>query len=231
MSNKIVTRDEWLKARQKLLKKEKEFTRKRDALSKRRQELPWIKIKKEYTFQGPNGSESLIELFDGQSQLVIYHFMFGPDWEVGCKSCSFWADNFQNLSEHLAHRDVNFLLVSRTSIDKIEQFKKRMGWTTKWISSLDSDFNYDFNVTFDKKELENQKAFYNYRFGTFPAEEAPGASVFIKVDEDIFHTYSTFGRGLDMLNTAYHILDIVPKGRDENNLPYTMDWLRYRDSY
>ena len=157
--------------------------------------------------------------------------MFGPDWEAVCKSCSFWTDNFQNLSEHLAHRDVSFLLVSRTSTEKIEQFKTRMGWKTKWVSSLDSDFNYDFNVTFDKKELEEQKAFYNYRLGTFPAEEAPGASVFTRVDKDIFHTYSTYGRGLDMLNTAYHILDIVPKGRDEDNLPYTMDWLRHRDSY
>ena len=231
MNHKIVSPEEWLEARQKFLKEEKEFTRKRDELSQKRRNLPWVKIDKEYTFEGPKGPESLSDLFLDHSQLVIYHFMFGPDWEAGCKSCSFWTDNFQNLLEHLAHRDVSFVLVSRAPYEKLQQFKDRMGWTTKWVSSLDSKFNYDFNVTFDKKELEEEKAFYNYRLGTFPAEEAPGASAFIKVDNDIFHTYSTYGRGLDMLNTAYHILDIAPKGRDEDDLPYTMDWLRHRDSY
>ncbi|MGK0297419.1 MAG: putative dithiol-disulfide oxidoreductase (DUF899 family) [Gammaproteobacteria bacterium] len=157
--------------------------------------------------------------------------MFGPDWEAGCKSCSFWTDNFQNLPEHLAHRDVTFLLVSRAPIEKIQAFKQRMGWTTKWVSSAGNEFNHDFNITFDKKNIESGEVYYNYRPGTFPSEEAPGASAFIKNEDGIFHTYSTYGRGLDMLNTAYHILDIAPKGRDEDDLPYTMDWLRHRDSY
>ncbi|MGY8814595.1 MAG: DUF899 domain-containing protein [Gammaproteobacteria bacterium] len=200
-------------------------------LSQKRRTLPWVKIEKEYTFLGTEGLETLTDLFNNNSQLVIYHFMYGPDWEGGCKSCSFWTDNFQNLSEHLAHRDVSFLLVSSASIEKIQDFKQRMGWTTKWVSSAGNDFNFDYNVTFDKKNLEEGEVYYNYRLGNFPSEEAPGASAFIKNENGVFHTYSTYGRGLDMLNTAYHILDIAPKGRDEDDLPYTMDWLRHRDSY
>ena len=231
MNQKIVSQEDWLVARQELLKEEKEFTRKRDELSEKRRSLPWVKIEKEYTFEGPDGRVSLSDLFQGHNQLVIYHFMLGPDWESGCKSCSFWADNFQNLTPHLAARDVSFLLVSRAPIEKIQAFKQRMAWDTKWVSSLGSDFNFDYNVSFDNQALEDNTAYYNYRKGTFPSEEAPGISAFIKQDGNIYHTYSAYSRGLDMLNTAYHILDITPKGRDEDNLSYTMDWLRHRDAY
>ncbi len=228
---KIVSREEWVEARRAHLAREKEFTLQRDRLSQERRELPWVRIEKPYVFDGPNGQESLSDLFDGRSQLVIQHFMYGPDWEEGCPSCSFWADSYDGFVVHLAHRDVTMVSVSRAGLDRIDAYKKRMGWGFKWVSSLGCDFNQDFNVSFTPDELVGE-VYYNYGLRKFPADEAPGASVFYKNDSgEIFHTYSCFGRGLDILNGAYNYLDLVPKGRDEAELSYSMAWLRRHDSY
>ena len=228
----VVSRDEWLTARKALLDQEKEFTRLRDQLSEQRRALPWVKVNKEYVFQGPSGKESLSDLFEGRSQLMIYHFMFHPDWEDACKSCSFWADNYNGMIVHLNHRDVSFAVVSRAPLEKLNAFKKRMGWDFKWVSSFDNDFNYDFNVSFTPEEMEKGQMEYNYTVMQFPAPEAPGLSVFHR-DENgsIFHTYSCYGRGLDILNGTYNHLDMTPKGRDEEGLAYTMEWVRLKDRY
>ncbi|WP_419913669.1 DUF899 domain-containing protein [Hoeflea sp.] len=228
----VVSREEWLKARVALLEREKAFNRERDSLSRERQSLPWVEITKEYMFDTDAGRKSLSELFGDRSQLVVYHFMYGPDWEAGCKSCSFLADSFDRSVVHLAARDVALVAASRAPLETLNAFKKRMGWGFDWVSSLGSDFNYDFEVSFTDEARENGTIRYNYRPSEFPADEAPGASVFYKdADGRIFHTYSTFARGLDMLIACYHILDLVPKGRDEADLPYTMDWIRLRDEY
>lgn len=228
----IVSQSEWLDARREHLQKEKEFTRLRDQLSQQRRALPWVKVEKEYIFGGPNGRESLADLFDGRSQLVVQHFMYGPEWSEGCPSCSFWADNFDNVIVHLNQRDISMVFVSRSRMENLNAYKERMGWNFKWVSSLENDFNFDFDVSFDPdKENENG---LNYNFGTtqFGGEEAPGTSVFYKNEQgEIFRTYSTYSRGLDMLNSAYHLMDLVPKGRDEDELPFTMSWLRRHDSY
>ncbi len=228
----IVSQDEWLKARVALLEREKAFTRERDALSKARQSLPWVEVTNHYEFDTPAGKRSLGDLFGDHSQLVVYHFMYGPDWQAGCKSCSFWADNFDGVVEHLAARDVAFVAISRAPLETLEAFKKRMGWHFDWVSSLGSDFNYDFDVSFTPEAREKDEIRYNYRRSTFPADEAPGISVFTRdTDGRIYHSYSTYGRGLDMLNAGYHFLDLVPKGRDEEGLPYPMDWVRLKDEY
>jgi predicted dithiol-disulfide oxidoreductase (DUF899 family) len=228
---KIVSREEWLAARKALLAREKEFTRARDALSAERRALPWVKVEKTYMFDGPDGRESLSGLFAGRSQLLAYHFMYGPGWEEGCKSCSFWADNYNGIDIHLAHRDVTLVAASRAPLAALEAYKKRMGWSFKWVSSLGSDFNADYHVSFTP-EQQAGPVDYNYEMRTFPSEEAPGVSVFAKDEAGaVYHTYSTYARGLDMLNGAYHLLDLVPKGRDEQNLPYGMAWLRHRDRY
>lgn len=228
----VASNEEWLAAREALLAKEKAFTRQRDALSRERRALPWRRIEKEYAFEGPNGRETLAELFDGRSQLIVYHFMYGPDWEEGCKSCSFLADHFDPAIVHLAHRDVTMVAVSRAPRKELEAFQKRMGWSFEWLSSFGNDFNRDFHVSFSEEEIENGTAFYNYKRQGFPSTEAPGASVFFRSPEgEIFHTYSVYERGLDMFITAYHYLDIVPKGRDEDGLDYTMEWLRLHDAY
>lgn len=224
-----VSRPEWTNARKRLLAKEKEFTRLRDQLSAERRELPWVEVKERYVFDHPSGKKTLEELFAGHSQLVIYHFMFAPDWEAGCKSCSFWADNFAGIVEHLQHRDVSFAVVSRAPLAKLTKFAKRMGWSFEWVSSLENTFNRDYGVSFTADEVATGEVAYNYgkhqAFGT----EMPGISVFYKDDAGtIFHTYSCYARGLDMMNTAYHYLDLVPKGRDEDR---PMDWLRLRDEY
>lgn len=233
MQNKnIVSRDEWLEARRKLLREEKKFTRLGDELSLKRRQLPWVKIDKEYSFEGPNGKQSLSDLFDDKSQLIVYHFMYGPDWDDGCPSCSFWADNFNGIDIHLKHRDANLVVISRASLAALESYKKRMGWTFNWFSSLGSDFNYDYQVSFTADELEKGEMFYNFDIGNFPADEAPGISVFYKSPEgEVFHSYSCYARGLDMLNGAYHYLDLLPKGRDEDGLDFTMAWLRRHDQY
>jgi predicted dithiol-disulfide oxidoreductase (DUF899 family) len=228
----IVSHDAWLEARKRLLAKEKEFNRLRDQLSAERRELPWEPVDKPYVFQGPNGRETLAELFAGRSQLVVYHFMLGADWQEGCKSCSFWADNFNGVDIHLAHRDVTLLAISSAPFDKIEAFRKRMGWTFKWVSSAGCDFNHDYHVTFAPDDLSKGEVYYNYRRAKVPVTEMPGFSVFCKAaDGTVYHTYSTYSRGLDMLNGAYHILDLVPKGRDEAALQRPMAWVRLHDQY
>jgi predicted dithiol-disulfide oxidoreductase (DUF899 family) len=230
--HKIVPHDEWLAARKAYLAEEKAFSRARDALSKKRRELPWEKIDKSYVFDGPDGKETLGDLFAGKSQLIVYHFMLGPDWEQGCPSCSFLADHFDGAVVHLAQRDVSFVVVSRAPLHQIERFKRRMGWHFKWVSSFGGDFNYDYQVSATPEETASGQATYNYELTTFPSEERPGASVFYKNEAgEVFHTYSTYGRGLDILIGAYNFLDLAPKGRDEEGLAYGMAWVRHHDRY
>jgi predicted dithiol-disulfide oxidoreductase (DUF899 family) len=231
-NSKVVSEAQWLEARKKLLRKEKEFTRLRDELSRERRDLPRVKVEKEYVFDGPKGKESLADLFGGKSQLVIYHFMFGPEWAEGCPSCSLLADHFDASIPHLAERDVRLVAVSRAPLAKIEAFKKRMGWQFKWLSSHGNDFNFDYHVSFTKQEMAGSEPNYNYGSMKFPSDEGPGASVFYKDSEGaVFHTYSTFGRGLDPMIGAYNWIDISPKGRDEDSLPYPMAWVRHHDKY
>lgn len=229
---KTVSHDEWLAARKEFLIKEKEFTHLRDELSRHRRELPWEKVEKQYVFDGPRGKESLADLFDGRSQLIVYHFMFGPDWIEGCPSCSLLADHFDGPAIHLANRDVTLAVVSRARISAIEAFKKRMGWRFHWVSSFGSDFNYDYHVSFSPEERAKGKVQYNYDQVEFPSEEGPGLSVFLKDENgNIFHTYSSYARGLDVLVGAYNFLDLAPKGRDEEGLAFTMSWVRHHDKY
>ncbi len=230
-ANSVVSNEEWIEARRDLLTKEKVFTRLRDEVSRNRRELPWTKVEKEYTFQSARGPETLSDLFDGRSQLIVYHFMLGPGWAEGCKSCSFLADHFDATLVHLAHRDVSFVVVSRAPLSEIEAFQKRMGWSFHWVSSYESDFNFDFGVSFTKDELAKGEVSYNYGLTRFGSEEAPGASVFYKEKGDVFHTYSTFGRGLDIFLGTYNFLDITPKGRDEDGLAFSMSWVRHHDKY
>ncbi len=228
----VATRDAWLAARTALLAKEKEFTKRRDELSAQRRNLPWVKVEQNYVFDGPSGQETISDLFAGRSQLIVYHFMYDTDWDQGCKSCSFWADNYDGIVVHLNHRDVSLVAVAKAPIAKLEAFRQRMGWRTKFVSSQHSGFNRDFHVSFTPEELESGAVYYNYRSNRFPATEAPGISVFFKDETGtIFHTYSCYARGLDMLNGAYHLLDLVPKGRDEAGLPMTMAWVRHHDRY
>jgi predicted dithiol-disulfide oxidoreductase (DUF899 family) len=230
-THKVVSHEEWLAARLQLLAEEKEFTRLRDRLSQRRRDLPWERVEKDYVFEGPSGRETLSQLFDGRRQLAVYHFMLGPDWQEGCKSCSFWADNFNGIHLHLRQRDVSFLAISRAPLPRIEAFKKRMGWGFKWLSSFGSDFNYDYQVSVRPEQLTAGEVTYNYAARKTNMEELPGISVFYKADDvSIFHTYSCYARGLDMMNAAYHWLDLVPKGRDESG-PHKMAWVRLRDEY
>lgn len=230
--HKIVSHQDWLSARRELLAQEREFNRLRDELNRRRRELPWEKVEKPYAFDGPRAKVTLGELFEKKSQLIVYHFMFSPDDEEGCKHCSFWADNFNDVIVHLNHRDVSFVAVSRAPLAKIEPFKKRMGWSFKWVSSSGSDFNYDFGVSFTPEQVKSSAAVYNYSKSSPGRSDREGASVFFKDPSGaIFHTYSTYARGIDMLNTAYHYLDLVPKGRDESKPAFTQEWVRYHDSY
>jgi len=228
---RIVSRDEWLAARKQHLSKEKELTHLRDRLSAERRDLPWVKVDKAYVFEGPKGKETLGDLFDGRSQLVVYHFMFGPGWEQGCPSCSWAADNIDGNVVHLNARDVSLAVVSRAPLPQIEAFKKRMGWRFKWASSNGTDFNYDYHVSFTKEEMAKGNAHYNFGPNGFPSEEAPGVSVFYKNGKgEIFHTYSSYARGAESLLGGYYFLDIVPKGRDEEK-PWTMSWVRHHDRY
>jgi predicted dithiol-disulfide oxidoreductase (DUF899 family) len=232
MNHRIVSQDEWLAARKAHLAAEKAFTKARDDLSRQRRELPWVKVEKNYVFDTPAGKRTLSDLFQGRSQLIVYHFMLGPGWEAGCPSCSFLADHFDGANIHLAQRDVTLTVVSRAPLAEIETFKKRMGWRFPWVSSYGSDFNYDFHVSFTDAEMARGKVYYNYEVEEFPSQEAPGASVFFKgEDGSVYHTYSSYGRGLDMFLGAYHFLDIAPKGRDEDSLPWTMSWVRHHDRY
>jgi predicted dithiol-disulfide oxidoreductase (DUF899 family) len=230
--SKVVSETEWLVARKDLLTREKELTRLRDEVSHHRRELPWVKVEKQYGFDGPNGKETLADLFDGRSQLIVYHFMFGPDWEEGCKSCSYLADHFDGANWHLPHRDVTFAVISHAPFSKLEAYKKRMGWRFKWLSSHGNDFNFDYHVSFTKEDEKKNEAYYNYRKGEFITDELPGLSVFHKTDNgDVFHTYSAYARGLDIFVGTYNFLDLAPKGRDEDHLDFTMDWVRRHDEY
>jgi predicted dithiol-disulfide oxidoreductase (DUF899 family) len=232
MEHRVVSQEEWLAARKQLLLKEKEITRFRDQLSAERRELPWVRVDKEYVFDGPEGKETLADLFDGRSQLMVYHFMFGPGWEQGCPSCSFVSDHIDGANWHLPHRDVTLLAVSRAPLAQIEAFKQRMGWRFKWVSSYENDFNHDFHVSFTPDDMARGEVYYNYTMTEFPSEEAPGLSTFYKDPSGaVFHTYSTYARGLDMLVGAYTYLDLAPKGRDEADLPWTMAWVRHHDRY
>ena len=230
--NKIVSEEEWVEARKALLKKEKEFTTLRDQLSQQRRDLPWVAVDKEYVFEGQNGKQTLPELFDGRSQLIVYHFMFDPIWEEGCPHCSFWADNFNGIIVHLNHRDVTMIAVSRAPYSKLAEYQKRMGWDFKWVSSYDTDFNFDYHVSFTPEELAKNEVFYNYTIEASPSAEREGVSVFFKDSGGrVFHTYSAYARGIDMLNAAYHYLDLVPKGRDEAGHNFPQFWVRRHHEY
>jgi predicted dithiol-disulfide oxidoreductase (DUF899 family) len=230
--HKIVSRQEWIEARKALMAREKELTQAREAVSEQRRSLPWVKVDKDYVFDGPHGKLGLADLFKGRPQLVVQHVMFAPEWDAACKSCSFWVDGFERMVPHLAARDTTMVAVSRAGVAKLEAFKKRMGWTFDWVSSGNNDFNGDYGVTFTKQQIETKRPMYN--FGTTPiyGEELPGISVFYRDETGaVFHTYSTFARGLEMMNAAYHYLDLTPLGRHEDGLPYPMDWVRLRDQY
>ena len=228
MTPRIVSHEEWLKASRAHLAKEKEFTRLREELAQTRRALPWEKVEKNYVFDTPDGRASLADLFAGKGQLIVQHFMFGPDWNEGCPSCSFWADNFNGVDVHLAHRDTAFVLVSRAPIAKLEAYRKRMGWTMRWVSSLDNDFNFDFGVSFKPDE---QQPKYNLDTMKPYSQENPGLTAFRKGDDGaIYRTYSTYARGLDVLNGTYHLLDMTSKGRDEDP-KHPMSWVCRHDRY
>jgi predicted dithiol-disulfide oxidoreductase (DUF899 family) len=231
-NREVVSKAEWLVARKDFLTREKEFTRARDALSAARRHLPMVKVEKDYLFQGAKGKRTLADLFDGRSQLIVYHFMLGPGWGEGCKSCSYLADHFDSANWHLPHRDVTLVVVSRAPFPEIQAYQKRMGWRFKWVSSYGNDFNFDYHVSFTAEDERKNKAYYNYTDGEYINDELPGLSVFYKDDKgDVFHTYSTYARGLDILVGTYNFLDFVPKGRDEDNLDFTMEWVRRHDEY
>ena len=231
-NHSTVTPSEWLAARKELLAEEKRLTRQMDAVSAKRRALPWVKIEKDYQFDSRRGRVSLAELFAGRSQLVIQHFMLGPGWGEGCPSCSYMADHTDGMLPHLAARDVRMMAVSRAPLAEIEAFKKRMGWRFHWVSSYGTDFNYAYQASMTKEEKEKGQVYYNYVMQQFPSEERPGTSVFYKDEAgNIFHTYSSYARGLDILIGAYNWLDLTPKGRDEEGLAHGMAWVRHHDKY
>ena len=230
--HRIVSENEWIECRKILLKDEKEFTILRDRLSQQRRDLPWVVVNKEYIFEGPNGKQTLPELFDGRSQLVVYHFMFDPRWETACPHCSFWANNFNDIIVHMNQRDVTMIAVSRAPYDKLAAYRKRMGWDFKWISSYNSDFNFDYDVSFTPEELARKEAFYNFITQDPHSSEREGVTVFYKDPADhVFHTYSAYARGIDMLNATYQYLDLVPKERDEDGHEFPQFWVRRHDEY
>ena len=230
--HQVVSKEKWTRARKKLLADEKKFTRLRDQLNAKRRALPWEKVEKTYFFDGPKGKETLAGLFGGKNQLIVWHFMFGPDWKEGCSHCSFWADSFNGNIVHLAARDTTLLAISHAPLSKIESFKKRMGWGFKWVSSFHTDFNYDYQASFSKEDFKRGKAVYNYRVIEPFSDELHGVSVFYKDGKDIYHTYSTYSRGVDMLNNAYQYLDLTAKGRDEDwASDFASGWVRHHDKY
>ena len=233
-SHRVVSRNQWIEERKALLAREKEFTQLRDQLSHARRDLPWVRVDKDkdYVFDGAGGKQTLAELFAGRQQLIVYHLMFDPSWEEACSRCSFWADNFNGVLVHLNQRDVSLVAISRASFAKLAAFQKRMGWSFNWVSSFANDFNHDYHVSFAPEQLAQGEVIYNYRLVKNSMSERPGISVFYKdPGGTIFHTYSCYARGLDMLNVAYHYLDLTPKGRDEEELPFPMAWVRYHDAY
>ncbi len=227
----VLSDEEWLIARGELLDEEKAIQAARDKLAEKRRLLPWRRVDADYVFEGENGSRTMADLFVENSQLLIYHFMFHPDWDAGCKSCSFWADSYDGVVAHLQARDVSLAVISRGPLAKLLAYRERMGWSFPWLSSSENSFNYDFNVSFSTEEIESGEAVYNYRKTKRIGEEMPGLSAFIKVGDELFHTYSTFSRGLDPFNSAYQLLDLAPKGRDEDGLKNSMEWLRRHDEY
>lgn len=231
-AHRVVSREEWTKARKELLEKEKAATRLQDELSAERLALPWVKVEKNYAFEGAGGEVRLTDLFEGRSQLAVYHFMFGPDWQEGCPSCSFVSDHFNGMLPHLAARDVTLVVVSRAPLEKIVAFRERMGWEFPWVSSHGGDFNLDYHVSFPKDVVGEGPVEYNYRMEAPSGEEGPGMSFFYKDGNgEIFHTYSTYGRGVEQLMSTYKLLDMAPKGRDESELPFGMAWVRHHDRY
>src|SRR5687767_14708500 len=232
-SHQVVSQEKWIEAQRAHLAKEKEFTRKRDELARLRRELPWVRVEKNCVFETPTGKKTLADLFQGRSQLIIYHFMFGPEWKEGCPSCSFVCEHIDGAVEHLAARDVTLTMISRAPLTKIDAFKKRMGWHFPWVSSFGSDFNFDYHVSFKPEQRAKGKVDYNYTMEDFPSDEAPGLSVFYKDPNsgEIFRTYSVYARGLDPLVGTYTLLDFVPKGRDEDQLAFSMQWVRHHDRY
>lgn len=226
----VVPHEEWLKARKALLVKEKAFTKLRDQLSQERRDLPWVRVEKTYTFDGAGGKETLPELFGGNSQLIVYHFMFDVNEDVGCPHCSLWADNFNGIPAHLRALDAAFVALSRVPLAKIEAYRKRMGWNFKWVSSFHNEFKRDFGTTFTEDEIANGRAFYNYTMQDSPDTEREGISVFYKDAEgNVYHTYSAYARGIDIVNAAYNFIDLAPKGRDEGDVPQR--WVRRHDEY
>jgi predicted dithiol-disulfide oxidoreductase (DUF899 family) len=232
LNHAVVTREQWLAERRTLLAREKELTRLRDQIARERRALPWVRVEKNYTFDAPAGRRTLAELFEGRRQLLVQHFMFAPGWEQGCPSCSFMADHNDGMNAHLAQRNVTLLVVSRAPLAEIEVFRRRMGWQFTWVSSYTNEFNHDFGVSFTAKERARGAVDYNFALQPFPSEEAPGISVFLKDDAgDVFHTYSTYGRGVEVMMGTYALLDLAPRGRDEGELPHAMAWVRHHDRY
>lgn len=230
--HEVVSHEEWTAARKALLTKEKEFTHRREELARQRRALPWERVEKPYAFDGPDGKETLSDLFDDRSQLVVYHFMFPPEADEGCPICSFWADHYDAPQVHLSHRDVSFVVISRAPLGKIERFKKRMGWRFRWVSSGNTDFNYDFQASFKPEDLKQGTAIYNYGPLNLDMADREGISVFYRDESgQVFHTYSTYARGIDMVNATYQFLDLVPKGRDEQDFDFPQEWVRYHDRY
>jgi predicted dithiol-disulfide oxidoreductase (DUF899 family) len=226
------TREEWLAARLELLEAEKEQTRRSDELARQRRELPWVRVEKNYSFDTREGRRTLAEIFDGRSQLLVQHFMFAPGWQQGCPSCSFMADHADGIKVHLEHRDVTLIAVSRAPLADIERFRQRMGWRFTWVSSHDSDFNYDFGVSFTSEEIAKGLIHYNYGSWPYSQEEWPGISAFYKNEAgEVFHTYSTYGRGVEVMMGTYRMLDLAPRGRDEREVEHKMEWVRHHDRY
>jgi len=230
--HRTVSRERWLEARRDLLAAEKDLTRRSDEVARLRRQLPWVRVDKPYVFDGPDGRPTLAELFDGRRQLLVQHFMLGPGWEQGCTSCSYMADHADGMTVHLAHRDVTFVAISRAPLDEIKNFRQRMGWQFNWVSSHGTDFNYDFGVSFTPEEVATGRINYNYGRWTMTGEEWPGVSAFYKDDAgNVFHTYSTYGRGVEVMMGTYRMLDLTPKGRDERDVVHKMEWVRHHDRY
>ena len=228
----VVSHDEWMVARAAFLAKEKAFTRLRDELSRARRELPWERVAKTYVFDGSRGEETLADLFGGRSQLLVYHFMFPPEADEGCPHCSFWADNFDGIDVHLQHRDTSLVAVSRAPLGRIEAFRKRMGWTFRWLSSGRSDFNFDYQASFTPEDRRSGTALFNYQRGDPGQADREGISAFYRdARGEVFHTYSTYARGIDIVNGAYNLLDMTARGRDEDGLEFTQAWVRHHDRY
>ena len=229
---RIVSRDRWIAERKKLLAREKELTHLHDQVARERRALPWVRIEESYVFDAPEGRRTLAELFEGRRQLLVQHFMLGPDWEQGCPSCSFMADHADGMTVHLAHRDTTFVAISRAPLAEIQRFRQRMGWQFEWVSSNANRFNFDFGVSFTPEDKAKNEVTYNYGKQPFESEELPGISVFFKDDAgEVFHTYSTYRRGVEAMMGTYSLLDLTPKGRDERDVPYKMEWVRHHDRY